>query len=81
MNIGYKYREVFCPLCERKFMWEETAMDGSHNVYYKNKTTGEVAGRAKCTTCGIHLIVLPGVLTGVLPENMPEMELRREYGI
>ena len=79
--MAYKYREVFCPFCERKFMWEEFANNMSGVEYYRDYETGETAGRAKCTSCGIYLLVKKGDIEGKIPEEYPKMKIIREYGI
>ena len=75
----YKYREVYCPLCKRKFMWEM----GSEwmEFYYVLNSTGEKARQATCTTCNTKLAVFDGILEGVNPSEREDLLHIREYGI
>lgn len=75
----YRYREVYCPLCKRKFMWEM----GSEwmEFYYVLNSTGEKARQATCTTCSTKLAVFDGVLEGVNPAEREDLIHIREYGL
>ncbi len=75
----YRYREVYCPLCKRKFMWE---MDSEWvEFYYVLNSTGEKARQATCTTCGTKLAVFDGALEGVNPAEREDLVHIREYGL
>lgn len=79
--MGYKFREVKCPLCDRKFMWNYGTFEDSQYEYYLIKGTDERVGKVKCTTCGTYLAVFDGELEGVLPEVRKDLIPMREYGI
>lgn len=79
--MGYKFREVKCPLCERKFMWNYGTFQDSLYEYYYVKETDERVEKVKCTTCDTYLAVFNGVLEGVLPETRDDLIHMREYGI
>lgn len=68
--MGYKYREVSCPICKRKFMW---GSDPNEYKYYRIRGTNEWAGQAKCPTCNRYLAVINGKLDGVMPNEREEL--------
>lgn len=79
--MPYKYREVLCPLCEKKFMWLQTMTDGTSLGYYQDLMTGKKARRATCTSCATNLLVFDEILEGKLPDEYPNMRFIREYGV
>lgn len=73
-----KYREVKCPYCEKKYMWEAT----SGFVYYLNASGKRVATRSQCPKCGEALAVFENVLEAVPVADMDkDYKAVREYGI
>lgn len=79
--MGYKFREVKCPICDKKFMWNYGTSEGSQIEYYCVIGTNKRVSKVKCTTCGTHLAVFDGKLEGVLPEERNDLISLREYGI
>ena len=49
--MGYKYREVICPYCHHKFMWQQSVQEGSTWAEYTDKITKEICLSAKCPEC------------------------------
>ena len=76
---SYKYREVYCPICKRKFMWREDSE--WMEFYYALNSTGEKARQATCTTCSTKLAVFDGLLEGIDPSDRDDLVHIREYGI
>jgi len=73
-----KYREVKCPYCEKKYMWEAT----NGCVYYLNTSGVRVATMSKCPTCEEALAVFDNVLEAVPTVDMGKNhKVVREYGI
>lgn len=73
-----KYREVKCPFCEKKYMWEAT----SGCVYYLNASGEKVATMSKCPKCNASLAVFESILEAVAAVDMDKAyKVVREYGI
>lgn len=79
--MSYRYREVLCPICEKRFMWLQTNNDVYQLGYYINPEKNKKAGKAVCTGCESALIVFDGDVEGHLPDEHPDMHFVREYGI
>lgn len=79
LQASYRYREVYCPKCKRRFMWQENSE--WMEFYYVIGATGEKARQATCTTCSRKLAVFDGVLEGVDPSTRDDIVHIREYGI
>lgn len=74
----YKYREVKCPYCEKKYMWEAT----SGSLYYSNTCGEKVATGSKCPKCGEFLAVFSEMLEAIPAIDMDQdYKVVREYGI
>ncbi len=63
--MSYKYREVKCPSCDHVFMWIRNNGDGLLLRWYQLKSTGEPVEEAKCPKCGMKMLVLEHILTGI----------------
>lgn len=61
---GYHYREVICPWCSHRFMWQEGS-DTPPIYEYREKTTERILYSAKCPVCEKKMIVLPGEIFAV----------------
>ena len=62
--MGYNYREVKCPYCDHKFMWNKDEY-GDNIHLYKLKETGEYLGKAVCPMCNIGMLVIEHELVGI----------------
>lgn len=67
--MGYKYREVICPYCVHKFMWEESVQDGCQWIEYTNKKTYEICLSAKCPSCSSKMIVSKDSVFGIKTDS------------
>ena len=67
--MGFKYREVICPHCEHKFMWEESVQDGCQWIEYTNKKTYEICLSAKCPSCSSKMIVSKDSVFGIKTDS------------
>lgn len=74
-----KYREVLCPKCKQKFIWNESSE--WDEFYYIVGKEGERARQATCTTCNTKLAVFKGELEGVVPDDRSDLVYMKEYGI
>lgn len=63
--MGYQFREVICPYCHHKFMWQKDVQDGSSWKEYRNKLTNELCLSAKCPVCSNNMIVSSDFITGI----------------
>ncbi len=63
--MSYKYREVKCPWCNHIFMWNNNSGEGLLLHWYQLKSTGEPVEEAKCPKCGMKMIVLEHIFTGI----------------
>ena len=63
--MGYTYREVICPYCHHKFMWQDSVQEGSSWAEYRNKATSEVCLSAKCPKCSQKMIVSKDSTIGI----------------
>lgn len=67
--MGYNYREVICPYCQHKFMWQHAVQDGSSWPEYRNQDTNEVCLSAKCPGCSQRMIVSKESVSGIKKES------------
>ena len=67
--MSYKYREVKCPWCDHVFMWDKNGGEGILVQRYRLKSTGEPVKEAKCPQCGMKMVVLEHVFTGIDKED------------
>ena len=63
--MGYKYREVRCPYCDHKFMWEKSVQDGCQWTEYTHKVTKETCLSAKCPAYSEKKIVSEDFVLGI----------------
>ncbi len=63
--MGYEYREVQCPWCDHIFMWNKHGVERPVFQRYRLIETREALDTAKCPKCGMEIIVLDHVLTGI----------------
>ena len=63
--MRYEYREVKCPWCDHVFMWNKNSGEGLLFHSYKLKSTEEPVEEAKCPKCGMEMIVLEHIFTGI----------------
>ena len=60
----YKYREVICPWCDHRFMWNRTGNEFPlHRI--RLKETGESLDDTECPKCGSEVVVLDHVMEGL----------------
>ena len=67
--MGYKYREVICPYCQHKFMWQQSVQEGSTWAEYINKTTSKISISAKCPECSKRMIVSEDSDYGIVEDS------------
>lgn len=63
--MGYRFREVKCPLCDHIFMWSEAFREGLLLPPYRLKETKEFVEEAKCPKCGMKMAILEHILEGI----------------
>lgn len=66
--MGYEYREVVCPWCDHRFMWNKTG-GGLKLHEYICIDTGEYADKTVCPKCANEMVVLEHVLNGVFKDD------------
>lgn len=67
--MAYKYREVICPWCDHKFMWQEDGGEGPVICEYEDKETGKYYAATKCPKCSEEMVVLNHILQGIDTED------------
>lgn len=67
--MGYHFREVICPYCEHKFMWQKDTQERNSWSEYRNKKTGELCLSAKCPTCSNEMIISKNNIVGINIDN------------
>ena len=66
--MAYEYREVVCPYCEHRFMFNK-GVDGEKYYEYTDKTTGKILSSAICPKCGKTVIAIDKVLEGIREDD------------
>ncbi len=72
-----EYREVVCPFCQHKFMWDKQGNFIVETVEYRLKENGKITKKAKCPKCEKEMLVLEGETDGIYL-NDPRIE---KFGI
>lgn len=69
--MAYKYREVLCPMCDHRFMFNNTS-----NPTYEKIGDAAVYFEAKCPKCAELMLVSNDKQEGLLLSDIPEDMLK-----
>lgn len=73
------YREVHCPICDKKYMWQVAC---EQDIYFADGEGRRVAVMSKCPQCYSELAVFTGALNAVRVEDLAgKLKRVKEYGI
>lgn len=61
----YKFIELQCPYCDHRFVWEEHTRSGSRCKIYSRKGHKEHLISTVCPKCGLEMVVLKELHTGL----------------
>lgn len=67
--MSYYFREIICPYCEHKFMWQKDIQEKYSWFKYRNKKTGEICLSSKCPACSNKMIVSKDNIVGIHIDN------------
>lgn len=77
----YKYREVICPWCKHRFMWNQSTISSQWNEYVDEKTGESIGLETSCPMCSEKMIVVKGKLEGLFPDKTEGLQVRNFRGI